>query len=256
LRIVVDNLQGPEIIALLQEHLAEMRSVSPPESVHALDLSGLRKPDVTFWTLWLGSELAGCGALKGLSPDHGEIKSMRTAHRHKRQGIAANIVRLTDNGLLVYSKRYVIDLGSVDLAKQGTYEYKLSGMPNATFNVSIRIFEGTRNSWGVRPEYPATVRMQMRNAAGESVIDEAGSLNSWVRSYGVLDDISDLYRMGEGRDIPLPGGGTKGERLGLKASGGWGTYFDSNCDETYTLRLEVLPSEHWTRPARVVAVGW
>lgn len=93
MRIMVDNLQGPEIIALLQEHLAEMRSVSPPESVHALDLSGLRKRDITFWTLWLGSELAGCGALKELSPDHGEIKSMRTAHRHKRKGIAANMVR-------------------------------------------------------------------------------------------------------------------------------------------------------------------
>jgi putative acetyltransferase len=93
LRIVVDSLRGPEIIALLQEHLAEMRSVSPPESVHALDLSGLRKPDITFWTLWLGSELAGCGALKELSPDHGEIKSMRTAHRYKRKGIAANMVR-------------------------------------------------------------------------------------------------------------------------------------------------------------------
>lgn len=90
---MVDNLQGPEIIALLQEHLAEMRSVSPPESVHALDLSGLRKRDITFWTLWLGSELAGCGALKELGPDHGEIKSMRTAHRHKRKGIAANMVR-------------------------------------------------------------------------------------------------------------------------------------------------------------------
>ena len=93
LRILIDNLQGPEIIALLQEHLAEMRSVSPPESVHALDLSGLRKPDITFWTLWLGSELAGCGALKVLSRDHGEIKSMRTAHRHKRKGIAASMVR-------------------------------------------------------------------------------------------------------------------------------------------------------------------
>ena len=79
MRIVVDNLEGPEIIALLQEHLAEMRSVSPPESVHALDLSGLRKPDITFWTLWLESELAGCGALKELGRDHGEIKSMRTA---------------------------------------------------------------------------------------------------------------------------------------------------------------------------------
>jgi putative acetyltransferase len=93
LRIVVDNLEGPEIIALLQEHLAEMRSVSPPESVHALDLSGLRKPDITFWTIWLESELAGCGALKALSRDHGEIKSMRTAQRHKRKGIAANMVR-------------------------------------------------------------------------------------------------------------------------------------------------------------------
>ena len=93
MRIVVDNLRRPEIIALLQEHLAEMRGVSPPESVHALDLSGLRKPDITFWTLWLGSELAGCGALKELSPDHGEIKSMRPAHRHKRKAVAANMVR-------------------------------------------------------------------------------------------------------------------------------------------------------------------
>jgi putative acetyltransferase len=93
LRILVDDLQGPEIIALLHEHLAEMRSVSPPESVHALDLAGLRKPEVTFWTVWLGSELAGCGALKELGPDHGEIKSMRTARQHKRKGIAASVVR-------------------------------------------------------------------------------------------------------------------------------------------------------------------
>jgi putative acetyltransferase len=91
--IVVDNLKGPEIIALLQEHLAEMRSVSPPESVHALDLSGLRKPDITFWTVWLGSDLAGCGALKQLGLDHGEIKSMRTAHRYKRKGLAAYMLR-------------------------------------------------------------------------------------------------------------------------------------------------------------------
>jgi putative acetyltransferase len=90
---MVDNLQGPEIIALLQEHLTEMRSVSPPESMHALDLSGLRKPDITFWTVWLGSDLAGCGALKELSSDHGEIKSMRTAPHHKRKGIAACMVR-------------------------------------------------------------------------------------------------------------------------------------------------------------------
>ena len=93
MRIMVDNLQGAEIIALLQEHLAEMRSVSPPESVHALDLSGLRKPDITFWTVWLESDLAGCAALKELSPDHGEIKSMRTARHYKRRGIATRLLR-------------------------------------------------------------------------------------------------------------------------------------------------------------------
>ena len=93
MRILVDDLRGQEIIALLEEHLAEMHSVSPPESVHALDLSGLRKPEITFWTVWLGSELAGCGALKELGPEHGEIKSMRTARQHKRKGIAASVVR-------------------------------------------------------------------------------------------------------------------------------------------------------------------
>lgn len=77
LLIKVDDLQGPEIIALLQEHLQEMKRISPPESVHALDLTGLRKPDVTFWTAWRGPDLVGCGALKMLSSEHGEIKSMR-----------------------------------------------------------------------------------------------------------------------------------------------------------------------------------
>ena len=90
---MVDNLEGPQIVALLREHLAEMRSVSPPESVHALDLAGLRNPDITFWTLWLGSDLAGCGALKELDADHGEIKSMRTAQHHKRKGVASHMLR-------------------------------------------------------------------------------------------------------------------------------------------------------------------
>jgi putative acetyltransferase len=64
--------------ALLQEHLDNMYELSPPESVHALDLSKLRKPDITFWTAWDESLLLGCGALKQLDATHGEIKSMRT----------------------------------------------------------------------------------------------------------------------------------------------------------------------------------
>lgn len=65
-----------------------MRAISPPESVHALDLDGLRRPEITFWTAWSGAALLGCGALKELSPDHGEVKSMRTARAHRRGGVA------------------------------------------------------------------------------------------------------------------------------------------------------------------------
>lgn len=92
LRIKIDNLNGPEVAALLAEHLRWMRSVSPPESTHALDLEELRRPEITFWCVWDGKELAGCGALKKLSPAHGEIKSMRTAHAYLRRGVGAMVL--------------------------------------------------------------------------------------------------------------------------------------------------------------------
>ncbi len=88
-----DDLTGPEIRALLEEHLRNMRSISPPGSVHALDLDALRQPEISFWTVWSGPELMGCGALKELDPHHGEIKSMRTAGAHRRKGVAQAVLR-------------------------------------------------------------------------------------------------------------------------------------------------------------------
>jgi putative acetyltransferase len=88
-----DDLTGAEIIELLQEHLRCMAAVSPPESRHALDLNGLRRPEITFWTIWNGPELAGCGALKELDPLTGEIKSMRTAYSYQRRGVASQMLR-------------------------------------------------------------------------------------------------------------------------------------------------------------------
>lgn len=82
-----DPLDGPEIRALLEEHLRNMHEISPPESVHALDLAGLRRPGITFWTAWSEGRLLGCGALKQLDPRHGEVKSMRTAMTHRRSGV-------------------------------------------------------------------------------------------------------------------------------------------------------------------------
>ena len=93
MRIRVDDLEGRAIQALLNEHLAAMHTFSPPESVHALDLRKLRYPSITFWTAWEGDELLGCGALKQLSPEHGELKSMRTARAHLRKGVARALLR-------------------------------------------------------------------------------------------------------------------------------------------------------------------
>jgi len=72
MNIVVDNLTRSEVAILLEEHLNDMRSFSPPESVHALDLSRLKKPEITFWTIWDDEILSGCGALKELDKFHGE----------------------------------------------------------------------------------------------------------------------------------------------------------------------------------------
>ena len=92
MEIRVDDLSGPEILALLAEHLREMHRISPAESVHALDVDGLLQPDVTFWSAWTNAELLGCGALKQLNPVHGEIKSMRTAFAHRRKGVARTML--------------------------------------------------------------------------------------------------------------------------------------------------------------------
>lgn len=86
MRIEQDDLTRPEVHALLAEHLANMYELSPPESVHALDLERLRAPGITFWTVWDGAQLVGCGALKELSPTHGEVKSMRTPRSLRRRG--------------------------------------------------------------------------------------------------------------------------------------------------------------------------
>ncbi len=86
MRIEVDDLTRPEVHGLLQEHLANMHELTPPEQVFALDVTKLRAPDITFWTVWDGTVLLGCGALKELSPAQGEVKSMRTPRALRRRG--------------------------------------------------------------------------------------------------------------------------------------------------------------------------
>jgi putative acetyltransferase len=93
MQIIVDDLTSPQVAALLQEHLQSAAQHSPPESVHALNLDGLRQPDITVWSAWEGDDLVGCGALKELDARHGEIKSMRVASNHLRKGYASRILQ-------------------------------------------------------------------------------------------------------------------------------------------------------------------
>ncbi|HJQ48527.1 MAG TPA: GNAT family N-acetyltransferase [Amycolatopsis sp.] len=93
MHIEIDDLSGEEIARFLADHLADMQATSPPESKHALDLEGLRKPEVTFWTLKDGGGIVGCGALKVLDPTHAEIKSMRTSGAHRGRGVGSQVLR-------------------------------------------------------------------------------------------------------------------------------------------------------------------
>ncbi len=91
--IQADDLISPEIAGLLSDHLGEMNLHSPPESVHALDLEKLKRPEITFWSIWNGGELVGCGALKELDKEHAEIKSMRTDPKYRGQGAGKLMLR-------------------------------------------------------------------------------------------------------------------------------------------------------------------
>ena len=91
--IRVDDLTHPAVLDLIRFHLEGTSSVSPPESTHALGVEALRQPQITVWTAWIDGDLAGCGALKETGPTHGEVKSMRTAPSHLRQGVAAALLR-------------------------------------------------------------------------------------------------------------------------------------------------------------------
>jgi len=86
MRIIQGDLSDPRVTDLLQIHLTNARAQTAPGSAHALDISGLQSPDVSFWTIWNDEALLGFGALKRLSKDHGEVKSMHLAQTMRRKG--------------------------------------------------------------------------------------------------------------------------------------------------------------------------
>lgn len=110
-----DDLSGGEIAALIVDHLQSMYLHSPPESVHALDLDKLKGSGITFWSVWKGEELAGCGALKELDDSHAEIKSMKTASAHLRKGVARSMLQyLIEEGRRRQYRKLSLETGSME----------------------------------------------------------------------------------------------------------------------------------------------
>jgi len=126
LRFEIDDLTRPAVHRLLEQHLADMYATSPPESVHALDLDALRAPGITFWSVWEGEELLGCGALKtglgdasdgvggGVGDDASvELKSMRTAETARSRGVAtALLTHLLAEARSAGARRVVLETGA------------------------------------------------------------------------------------------------------------------------------------------------
>ncbi|MBW4517372.1 MAG: GNAT family N-acetyltransferase [Timaviella obliquedivisa GSE-PSE-MK23-08B] len=131
MEIKIDDLSGSEIAEFLEEHIREMKSVSPPESKHALDLEGLRKPEITFWTVWDDSRLIGCGAMKELDKNHAEIKSMRTTISYRGKGVAAMLLQhILNEAKLRGYRRISLETGSMPFFEPAHNLYAKYGFEN------------------------------------------------------------------------------------------------------------------------------
>lgn len=118
MRIEIDDLERPQVLALLEEHLQDMYATSPPESVHALDVSKLKLPPITFWTGWDGEQLLGCVAMSQLEDGHAELKSMRTTPSARKQGVASRLL----NHVIEQAKHQGIQRLSLETGSMAFFE--------------------------------------------------------------------------------------------------------------------------------------
>ncbi|GAA0470260.1 GNAT family N-acetyltransferase [Parasphingorhabdus litoris] len=131
MEIRLDDLKGQAVQSLLAVHLSGMQGNSPPGSVYALDLSGLKAPEISVWSAWDGDQLMGIGALKELSGTAGEIKSMRTDSRHLRKGVGLSILNhIIEEAKQRGYKRLSLETGSGNEFEPALHLYRKQGFEN------------------------------------------------------------------------------------------------------------------------------
>jgi putative acetyltransferase len=126
--ITPGGLDDKRVIDLLHFHFTTDRAQTAPGSSHALDLSGLRAPDIGFWTAWEGETLLGVGALRHLSPDHGEVKSMHTAEAARRRGVGGAMLRhIVEEARKAVMTRLSLETGSWPYFRPAVELYRSHG---------------------------------------------------------------------------------------------------------------------------------
>jgi len=115
MRIIDGDFSDARVLDLLRVHLTNSRAQTAPGSAHALDVAGLQAPGISFWTIWDDDTLLGCGALKRLNADHGEVKSMHTAQVARRKGIgSAMLLHIIASARARRMSRLSLETGSWD----------------------------------------------------------------------------------------------------------------------------------------------
>ena len=113
LKSIVGHFDNPEVNKLLTDHFIELRAASPEGSAHVLDIPGLKVPSIRFWSLWENEKLFGCGALKFLSKDHGEFKSIRIHNYFRNKGNGIKVINhLMNEAKKLKIKRLSIETGA------------------------------------------------------------------------------------------------------------------------------------------------
>lgn len=124
----IDDLTSVEAQELVGEHLRGMHATSPPGHVNAFAIDALKQPEVTFWSVWDGSALCGCGALKELSALSGEIKSMRTRSHYSRRGVGQYVPDvITETAMARGYRQLFLETGTGEAFEPAQRLYRKNG---------------------------------------------------------------------------------------------------------------------------------
>ena len=132
IKSIENNFDNPQVNELLRIHFIELRSVSPEGSSHVLDVQGLRVPSIKFWSLWENNDLIGCGALKNLSEEHGEFKSIRVADKFRKKRYGEKII----THLIDKSKKIGI-VKNIISSHRGKISYKSKSNKGTDFTITL-----------------------------------------------------------------------------------------------------------------------